>query len=434
MSEERQMVLKMLKEGKITIEEAEALLEALAEEGMGAAESKAAESPQPVESGKARGGPERQTSLGAEIGDKVRKALEGVRPGPSVGESVRESMREVGRTLREELRGIGADVDGSLGSMVRDLFGLAAASDEVTLSHATTGPGRLVIRSRRGDVRVTRSPDQMVRVTARRHVWWHSEAAAAAWLPHVQVTLTPQGADVLLDVEAASGTARHLRYRVDLTVQVPEGLAAEVDLKSGDVHIDDLTADLSARIKSGDLSVGAHGGKIRAEVKSGDVSLQEADDLDLHVLSGDVEVKLVRGAAQIRVTSGDVSLEEVRGAVDLVGHSGDLRVGVHGSTSVRAKTISGDVSVTLAALAPGAGVALEAVAGDLSVTVAPGINASVRAQATAGGIHFTQVPLQELQRGRGWVEGVIGSRDATIDMRAVSGDLTLHAQETGHGR
>jgi DUF4097 and DUF4098 domain-containing protein YvlB len=432
MSEERQMVLKMVKDGKITIEEAEALLEALAEEGMPAADSKAAEAPQPVESGKARGGPERLAPMGAEIGEKVRRALESARPGASMGESVRESMREVGRTLREELRGIGADVDGSLGSMVRDLFGLAAASDEVTLSQAVTVPGRLMIRSRRGDVRVSRSTDQMVHVTARRQVWSHNEAAAAAWLPHVQVTLTPQGADLLLDVEPASGAARHLRYRVDLTVQVPEGMGAEVDLKSGDVRIDDLTADLTARIKSGDLSVGAHRGKVRAEIKSGDVTLQEAEDLDLHVLSGDIQVKQVRGAAQARVTSGDVSLDEVRGSVDLVSHSGDLRLGVHGSSGVRAKTISGDISVTLTALASGARVALEAVAGDITATLAPEIRASIRAQATAGAIDVQKVPLQDLQRGRGWVEGVLGSRDSSIDMRTVSGDLAIRTWEAGH--
>ncbi|HEV8339702.1 MAG TPA: DUF4097 family beta strand repeat-containing protein [bacterium] len=432
MSEERQMVLKMVKEGKITVEEAEALLEALAEEGLPAAEPRQAESAvQPVERAEARGGPERSTSLGAEISGRVRKALESARPGASVGESLRESMREVGRTLREELRGVGADVDGSLTSMVRDLFGLAAASDEVTLSHPGTDVVRLLIQSRRGDARLVRSPDQTVRVTARRQVWSHTEAAAAAWLPHVQVTLTPHGSDLLLSVEPASGAARHLRHRVDLTVQVPEGIGAEIDLKSGDVRVEDLAGDLTARIKSGDLSVGPHTGKVRAEIKSGDVSLEESEDLDLRVVSGDVDVKEVRGAAEVRVTSGDVSLDEVRGAVDLVGHSGDIRLGIHGSPGVRAKTISGDISVTLASVAPGARVVLEAVAGDLSVTVAPGIQAGVRAQATAGGIDVGALPLQEVQRGRGWVEGVLGARDASIEMRAISGDLTIHAGEAG---
>lgn len=432
MTEERQMVLRMLKEGKITVDEAEAVLEALAEEGLPPAEGKAAESPQPVESGKVRQGPERTASLGAEISDAVRKALESARPGGAMRTSVRASMRDVGRSLREELRGIGADADGSLGSMVRDLFGLAVASDEVTLSQAAAVPGRLLIRSRRGDVRVTRSPDQIARVTARRQVWSHNQAAAEAWLPQVQVTLTPHGSDVALEVEPTSETSRHLRYRVDLAVELPEGMSVEVDLKSGDVHVQDLTAELTARIKSGDLSVGPHQGKVRAEIRNGDVTLEETDDLDLHVLSGDVGVRRVGGAAQMRVTSGDVSLEEVRGSVDLVAQSGDIRLGVHGSPGVRAKTISGDISATLTALAPGARVALEAVAGDLAVTVAPSIHAGVRAQATAGEIDLASASLQDVQRGRGWVEGVIGSRDATIEMRTVSGDLTMRAQEAPH--
>ncbi len=431
MSEERQMVLKMVKEGKITIDEAEALLEALAEGGLPAGERKEAESLQPVEEGKGRARPEPPVSLSAEIRERVRRAMKSGLPAAAVGESLRESMREVGRTLREELQGIGTDVDSSLGSMVRDLFGLAAASDEITLSHTGAGVTRLLVASRRGDVRLARSPDRTVRVTSRRQVWAHDEADAAAALPRVEVRLTPRGSDLLLAVEPASGAPRHLRYRVDLTVQVPEGIGAEVDLKSGDVNVEDLAGDLTVRIKSGDLSVGPHRGRVRAEIKSGDVRLQEAEDLDLHVLSGDVDVKQVRGAAELRVTSGDISLEEVRGAVDLTAHSGDVRLGIYGSSSVRAKTISGDMSVNVASLAAGARVALEAVAGDLSVTMGARIQAGVRAQATAGAIDVGTLPLREVQKGRGWLEGVLEARDAAIDVRTVSGDVTIQPERAG---
>src|SRR3972149_1330035 len=132
MSEERVMILKMLKEGKITVEEAEALIDALSEGAPGAASGAA--------------------PLGDEIRNVVRKALEGVRPPEGLG----RSMREVGRTLREELRGAAVEVDLSLHDVVHDLFGLASASEDVEITQPAVPGGRLVLRNPRGGVRLAR--------------------------------------------------------------------------------------------------------------------------------------------------------------------------------------------------------------------------------------------------------------------------------------
>ncbi|MGH2349721.1 MAG: SHOCT-like domain-containing protein, partial [bacterium] len=68
MNEDREMVLRMLKEGKISVEEADALLQALAEE---------AEAPQPSgepEEARQRTGPE----LRVELGDLIRELTESI--------------------------------------------------------------------------------------------------------------------------------------------------------------------------------------------------------------------------------------------------------------------------------------------------------------------------------------------------------------------
>ena len=86
MSDERVMILTMLKDGKITIEEAEALLDALGEERASAPDDAG---PEPPPSGQDRprereGEAEAWSSwstLGQDIGDAVRAAVSGVRPG-----------------------------------------------------------------------------------------------------------------------------------------------------------------------------------------------------------------------------------------------------------------------------------------------------------------------------------------------------------------
>ena len=426
MSEERVMILKMLKEGKITVEEAEALIDALSEEApasaSGSAPSGAEAVPAPPQESPPSGmGSGRAASLGDEIRNVVRKALEGVRPPEGLG----RSMREVGRTLREELRGAAVEVDLSLHDVVHDLFGLASASEDVEITQPAVPGGRLVLRNPRGDVRLVRGSGGEIRVRAHKQVWWRTSEEARSLLGSLQVRATPTGQDVIVE-PVVDPEGRRMRFRVDMTVEVPEGIGAEVDVKSGDVHVEGLTADLEARIASGDLIVGKHRGSVRATVKSGDVKVTEAESLEVQVASGDVNAGRVTGSAQVRVASGDVSLEEVRGAVQALVQSGDLTFTANGSDAVNGKVLSGDVEVRLNALAPGARVNLEVLAGDLEVELASTIRAALRAEATAGDIDV-DLPLQNPQKSRRRVEGILGSADATIELRVLSGDLSVGA-------
>ena len=50
----------------------------------------------------------------------------------------------------------------------------------------------------------------------------------------------------------------------------------------------------------------------------------------------------------------------------------------------------------------------------------------MRAEATAGDIDV-DLPLQNPQKSRRRVEGILGSADATIELRVLSGDLSVGA-------
>lgn len=293
MSEERLMVLKMLKEGKVSVEEAEALLDALGEETPAAAGG--GTSPGPRTSTEYAERAERFASLGAEIRDVVRKTLESVRPAVSFA----YSARRAGRKLRDELRDLNVDV--SLGEMVRDFFGLAAASEEMDLRHPIAPGSRLIVRNPRGDVRIGKSTNNEVHVHARKQCWWRTPEAAEGLLHHVQVTMHPEGDDLAVEVGLETVAPQMLRFRVDLTIEVPEGISTEVEVKSGDVRAEDLSGDLDVRIASGDLEVGPHRGAVRGQVKSGDIRVAEAEACELQVKSGDVDVREARGRTLLQV-------------------------------------------------------------------------------------------------------------------------------------
>jgi hypothetical protein len=93
MDEERQTVLSMLRDGKVTVEEAEALLDALGGEGPGdpgAEGPRAAEAPGPAQ---VRPGEKPPGQRPWEFG-----------PWPAVGLEVGEALREAARNARRQAR------------------------------------------------------------------------------------------------------------------------------------------------------------------------------------------------------------------------------------------------------------------------------------------------------------------------------------------
>jgi hypothetical protein len=476
MSDERVMVLKMLRDGKISVEEAEGLLEALGEEGLGASpmpndeQAKRAEEPDsqtaegrstPGDQGAAPGwrrksgeplrtGPD-WASLGREIGEVVREATQVVR---EATKDVAPTVRDAVKRLKEEMKGAGGKVSASL--LVQDLFGLTSASDEVRVSHLLPAGGRLLLRNPRGNVRIERSPDGQAYVEARRQAWSRDEEAARALLDQIGVRFEPRDGDLVLEVAAEPG----FRFRVDLTVRLPDGVAVVAGVNSGDIRAEGLSGDLEVDIKSGDLEIGSHQGAVRGSVKSGEVKLGVAATCALRVMSGDVAAQEIGGNAEFHVASGDVEIGHVRGGLvaevlrgdlmvgsvagparvkvmsgdaalggcsgDVEAHvySGDLKLNARGSRSVRAKTMSGDLEARIDSLETGADVAIEAMSGDIDVVLAPGVGARIDARTRSGNVEWS-LPGQTVQRSRGGAEGVVGTPDATLSIRAMAGDISV---------
>lgn len=154
------------------------------------------------------------------------------------------------------------------------------------------------------------------------------------------------------------GTYAYLK----LDVRVPQTLAVQLKLGSGDANASKLAA-LDATVGSGDLKATGIAGELGLRVGSGDAVVSDVGSLNLSsVGSGDATVDGIRGDAQAgAVGSGDLGLRNVAGNVSIGSvASGDAKLaGVGGSVTTRSVG-SGDLvvrdvkgSVTVGSVASG---------------------------------------------------------------------------------
>ena len=195
-----------------------------------------------------------------------------------------------------------------------------------------------------------------------------------------------RGPEIRLHVTCPRGATAYVRTKsADV---VARGEFQEVDVKtaSGDVNIGDVASDVRVKTASGDVALDTVGGRTRIQTASGDVAIQRSDgDVTLQLVSGDVWIRDAAASVHANTVSGDQRIEAVmEGVIEAHSVSGDVLIGVRrgsrvyvdantisGSTSselelgdapspeaksddegplveVRAKTVSGDVTITRA--------------------------------------------------------------------------------------
>jgi len=164
------------------------------------------------------------------------------------------------------------------------------------------------------------------------------------------------------------------RYaRIDLTVEVPLGLAAEIQDGSGELEISGLGSldlqdgsgeailtgilgDLTVRDGSGELVLRDVSGRIHVEDGSGEILLENAgSDVEIHDSSGEMQIRGVGGTLTLQDSSGDVDVEDVTGSVRIVrdgsggiavrGVGGDFVVERDGSGDIRHEGVQGAVDI-----------------------------------------------------------------------------------------
>jgi|GEM_PF-6256844 len=250
------------------------------------------------------------------------------------------------------------------------------------------------------------------------------EAKACASDPKILESLDVKtrvnGDEVRVDVIHPNGITFGSGW-VDLTIDLPPSLAAEISDTSGSTLIDGLAAvEISAG--SGDLKVIRTTGTTEIREKSsGAISLERLKgDLILGDLgSGDLTVRDIQGHVELDgKSSGSARIEGLAQGLDL-GHlgSGDLTVkGVGGDLSLTSKS-SGTVVLTDISGKLEIG---EVGSGDLRVKQVGG-GLTLRSKSS-GSVSVEEVGSHVLMES-------IGSGDLTVD--GVKGDLVVRSKSSG---
>jgi hypothetical protein len=182
---------------------------------------------------------------------------------------------------------------------------------------------KLQLEGKAGDSVITETGGDSIRVTET--LRWRGDDK-----PKPQHNVEAGALFVTYDCESNWGSCS-----VDYKIEVPKGLAVDVNSGSGDITLRALTGQIDAVVGSGDVdATGLAGKKVYAKAGSGNVELRYTaapDSAELQTGSGDVTLHVPDGAYDVKtdVGSGDANVSVKSDAtsahkISLTAGSGDV--------------------------------------------------------------------------------------------------------------
>jgi hypothetical protein len=179
------------------------------------------------------------------------------------------------------------------------------------------------------------------------------------FLEELQLTSRMEGRNLYVETEYPDWSDRMgggERYaRLDLRVEVPEGMAADIRDSSGEMALSNL-GDVVVDDSSGEIEAYGIQGNIRIDDSSGEITLRDVTgDVEIDDGSGEIDLSAVGGSVVIDDGSGEISVEDVEGSVrvardgsggiEVDGVGGDFVVERDGSGSIEFRNVTGRVDV-----------------------------------------------------------------------------------------
>lgn len=181
------------------------------------------------------------------------------------------------------------------------------------------------------------------------------------WLEELDIVGERRGSEVVVeatypDRDNWRDLFRGNNYaRIDMVVEVPAGMAAEIDDSSGGITIRDL-GSLYIDDSSGEIEIENCSGSIEIDDSSGEIWVTGVrGDLIVDDSSGEIELFDIEGSVTITDGSGEIQVEDVTqdvlvrsdgsGSIYVDGVGGDFIVRRDGSGSIRYRNVEGEVDI-----------------------------------------------------------------------------------------
>jgi hypothetical protein len=262
------------------------------------------------------------------------------------------------------------------------------------------GPAELEIRLASGDISVDAGLDGRVEVELTAY-----DEESQRLIDDATVELREQNGRPQVIVELPNKRGFNLgqmfsRQGITCRVRCPQGSGVSAKTKSADLVARGVLGALHVQTASGDVEADRVTGGVNVKSASGDLTVREAGDgVSVQSASGDIDIELVRGPINVNTASGDVSIGEAYDNVNVNTVSGDQDHGAVLRGKVSAHSVSGDVSI---GVRRGSKVFLDCntVSGDTrselelsgDVPSGDGPLVEIRAKTVSGDISITRAP------------------------------------------
>jgi len=198
---------------------------------------------------------------------------------------------------------------------------------------------------------------------------------------------------------------------VALTLRVPAWAPVEIRSRELDVDVSGTASELVVHVVEGDI-----------------VAADVAGRLELSTVDGRVDIRGARGDVSARSHGDDVTLVQVEGTVDVESGDGDVRLEGVTASSVRARTLDGEIFFQ-GPLARGGTYWFSTHDGDAEVVLPAGAGARVRV-STFDGEFMSDFPVTlERYGGGGVFEFTLGDGGASLEIQVFDGEIRLRSGE-----
>ena len=228
---------------------------------------------------------------------------------------------------------------------------------------------------------------------------------------------------------------------VKLYLKVPAGIELNIDGKSTDALLTGLKNDINLKLLSGDIESENTFGNMKVHTLSGDVAIADHEgELDLGTTSGDVSMIGVNGGGFIKAVSGDIEvtkctgkfvyssmsgdseIRDVEGEIVIDSKSGDFS-GENIRGNVRCKLMSGDISWTSDFALDFGDIDLHTTSGDVKAVIPAASSVAATLKTISGDERIEHSRNPELLHNN--KEIVLHEGKAKMSLKSVSGDVTL---------
>ena len=220
-------------------------------------------------------------------------------------------------------------------------------------------------------------------------------------------TLIIEESDHFVDIRQPDINGIH----VDLEIQMPGHASVEARVESGDVQIVDTKGGVRVEGRSGNVVLRGLDGIVEVTTASGNISVEDSTgaSISLENKSGNIRAVRVKGNMKARASSGDISITASSGKVMSV------------------ETASGNVTVDLEETITGT-LNVRTVNGNVLATIPDGSDCRVSLSTLRGSVQ-SSLPLTDEARADSRITGRLGSGTGTLDISAVTGNITLEMRD-----